>query len=122
MNDLRCRPGDLAVVINAHNLANLGRVVRVIAPHDGEGELHYGPDHHAWLVECSHFLIWSLSERRVRRKRGPVPDAQLQPIRAYPLGRDIADFVSGECGVAEEITSWEKSHLSSDALDSLRTV
>lgn len=94
MNDLRCRPGDLAVVIDAATPVNLGRIVKVIEAHHGKDELHYAADRNAWLVECSHPLVWFVGERRICRKSGPVPDDQLQPIRAYPLGQDIAELVT----------------------------
>ena len=94
MNGLNCRPGDLAVVIDAATLTNLGRIVKVIGAHHGQDELRYAASRNAWLVECSHPLVWFIRERRVRRKSGPIPDAQLRPIRGYPLGQDIADFLT----------------------------
>lgn len=38
MGNLRCKPGDLAVVIQAMFKTNLGRIVRVIRPSCGEGD------------------------------------------------------------------------------------
>jgi len=82
----RCKPGDLAIVISAHNRANLGRIVQVLRLHDGRGSLAY--PHVAgtvWLVRdaggCR--MIWRSNnkDRSWRRLQGPVPDAQLQPIR-----------------------------------------
>lgn len=78
----RCTPGDLAVVISALNRDNLGRIVRVVAIHDGSGNLRYeesaGP---VWLVESSQPMTWRYRGEWYRRKTGPVPDSQLQPIR-----------------------------------------
>ena len=31
----------------------------------------------------------------ILRKKGPVPDSQLRPIRGYPLGADIAIGING---------------------------
>jgi hypothetical protein len=43
------------------------------------------------LAKSSKPLKWVVNGKCYRRKTGPVPDAQLQPIRGYPLGRDIAE-------------------------------
>lgn len=91
MPELRCRPGDLAIVINAKYASNLGRIVRVIRRDNGNGALRYKESISAWLVESAIPLTWYTNKKRYRRKRGPVPDAQLQPIRREPLGRDIAE-------------------------------
>ena len=80
----RCRPGDLAVVINAYNTTNVGRIVKVIGLHDGKGELNMNDrTDTVWLVSCpAGFLRWARDDGRVwRRKSGPIPDVQLQPIR-----------------------------------------
>jgi len=82
-----CRPGDLAVVISASNPGNLGRIVWVVCVHDGKGALSMPKAKGTvWLVEDAggRLMTWTSAKsgRRWRRKRGPVPDSQLQPIRA----------------------------------------
>jgi hypothetical protein len=82
----RCKPGDLAVVVSAHNRANVGRIVHVLRLHDGSGDFAYGPDvGTVWLVRDAggRRMVWRMrsSNRVWRRRLGPVPDAQLQPIR-----------------------------------------
>ena len=91
MNKLRCKPGDLAIVIDAHYKCNLGVIVEVIELHNGLGVPSYPPEQNAWLAKTSKVLKWTANGKVYRRKSGPVPDAQLQPIRGYPLGRDIAE-------------------------------
>lgn len=81
MGNLRCKPGDLAVVIQATFKTNLGRIVRVIRPSCGEGDLTYPAHMNTWLVESVEPLTWYRGKKRFRRKSGPVPDAQLQPIK-----------------------------------------
>ena len=81
MTNLRCKPGDLAVVIHATFKTNLGHIVRVIRPSCGEGDLTYPAHMNTWLVESAEPLTWYRGKKRFRRKSGPVPDAQLQPIR-----------------------------------------
>jgi hypothetical protein len=51
----------------------------------------FQPEQNAWLAKTSKVLKWTANGKVYRRKSGPVPDAQLQPIRGYPLGRDIAE-------------------------------
>ena len=91
MNKIRCKPGDLAVVIDARYKCNLGVIVQVIELHHGFGDLRYSQEKNAWLARSSKTLKWVVNGKCYRRKTGPVPDAQLQPIRGYPLGRDIAE-------------------------------
>ena len=91
MKKLRCKPGDMAIVVNARYKCNLGAIVQVIELHNGVGDIRYLKKHNAWLAKSSKPLKWVVNGKCYRRKTGPVPDAQLQPIRGYPLGRDIAE-------------------------------
>jgi hypothetical protein len=77
----RCKPGDLAVVIEAANQANIGRIVKVVALHDGKGPLGAIGPRPVWLVHAPTPMTWTDGPKRYRRKNGPVPDSQLQPIR-----------------------------------------
>ncbi len=95
MSQPRCKPGDLAVVISARSTANIGRIVQIIKPDDGTHDLSFPHDQVAWIVEAHKPMTWLLNKQRIRRKRGPVPDAQLQPIRGLRPGLDIADSLSG---------------------------
>jgi hypothetical protein len=82
MTATRCSVGDLAVVVSANHQCNLGLIVKVIAVHDGKGDLVYGAGAGpVWLVESAQPMTWNVKSRRFRRKRGPVPDCQLEPIR-----------------------------------------
>jgi hypothetical protein len=83
---MRCRPGDLAVVISAINKSNIGLVVRVLRLHDGSGDLAYHIEEPVWLAECSTHMTWTKGGKQFRRKAGPVPDTQLQPIRGPTAG------------------------------------
>jgi hypothetical protein len=94
---MRCRPGDLAVVIAARNQCNLGLIVRVIRLDDGAW-LRMEGQGTVWLVQSTAPLTWcqQLGQRWKfwRRKRGPVPDRQLQPLRGERAGPG-AGLVSG---------------------------
>lgn len=94
----RCKPGDLAVVVKAYHATNLGRIVHVLGVHDGQGELNMvGLSDTVWNVECAAgTMTWSRAhpKRRWRRKRGPIPDGALQPIRGdgtWPFDEVPAD-------------------------------
>lgn len=82
---MKCRPGDLAVVIAAMNKSNIGLIVRVLRLHDNSGDLAYHIDE-VWLAECSTRMTWTIGKKRFLRKAGPIPDAQLQPIRGPTAG------------------------------------
>ena len=82
MTSPRCKVGDLAVVVQAKFPSNLGRIVQVVGLHDGTGDIVYTPEFSpVWLVVASTRLTWTCNGKRYRRKSGPVPDQQLQPIR-----------------------------------------
>lgn len=88
MNSPRCRVGDLCIVIQAVHPSNLGHIVRVLAPYDPQGcDLDMAEAD--WFVESSQPLTWSRGDRHFwLRRRGPVPDEYLQPLRAVtPRGR-----------------------------------
>ena len=102
--NLRCRPGDLAVVIDARLPSNLGRIVRIVAQHDGTGDLAYPPSVATWLVTSPCSMSWVMDGKRYRRKKGPVPDVQLQPLRGVVLGVDIATGLFSQNAIAREVS------------------
>jgi hypothetical protein len=106
----RCKPGDLAIVISAHNRANVGRIVQVLRLHDGRGDLVYRDTADTiWLVRDAggRRMVWrSKAHGQVwRRRLGPVPDGQLQPIRGEPDSVET----NGQRGARHESRSEEKS-------------
>ena len=101
----RCRPGDLAVIVVADYKTNLGRIVRVIKADDGTGDIHFGGTSVVWFVECAQPMTWSVGKKRYRRKYGPAPDCQLQPIRAEPVQESVAKAVTLKAPRAKEIVN-----------------
>lgn len=91
MSELRCKPGDLAIVIRADIASNMGRIVRVVSASQGDDVLNFPDAKPAWLVQSVHTMTWYVGKKRYRRKAGPVPDSQLQPIRGPEPPRDIAE-------------------------------
>ena len=91
---MRCKVGDLAVANQTHNRGNLGTVVRVIATHDGTGDIRYpSAAGQVWLVEGPRPMKWTFQGKTYKRKTGPVPDRQLQPIRGKPTDVNISAAV-----------------------------
>ena len=77
----RCKPGDLAIVVDAQNPANIGLIVRVQGHHDPEAanfRHDLGP---VWMCDCAHPLTWIRDGRAHTACSGPIPDRLLQPIR-----------------------------------------
>ena len=79
-----CKPGDIAVVIQAQHRENLGLIVKVLALHDRTGPLVYNIDGAVWLTESAAPMKWTLKSEVYQLNHGPIPDSQLQPIRAQP--------------------------------------
>ena len=89
MRKLNCRPGDLAITVEAYNAINIGSVVRVLHKHHNQSALVVEPDDFLWYVEAAHYLTYSRGLKFTRRKRGAAPDSYLRPIRGEPLGKDV---------------------------------
>ena len=118
MKKVRCKPGDLAIVIVAKNKRNLGIIVKVIHADDRKGAVRYPLGTPTWLVESQKPLTWVVDGKRHSYHRGPVPDAQLQPIRATPQGKKRAqklELPTKQCGTftlregLEKITSQQRT-------------
>jgi hypothetical protein len=89
---MRCRAGDLAVVIRAHDERNLGKLVRVVEqcqahPRPGGNPifmvdgLSYDSEGYTgvvWLVEVLGAPLYSCGQLR---RRAPAKDTSLHPIR-----------------------------------------
>ena len=76
-----CKPGDMAIVVQAEQRNNLGAIVEVIRLCDRSGDLAY-PDHLlVWIVRCSRYMKWVSRGKNFYRKEGPVPDSVLRAIR-----------------------------------------
>ena len=46
MRKLNCKPGDLAIIIDAYNAVNIGAIVRIIATHKKQTALDKEADDH----------------------------------------------------------------------------
>ena len=90
-----CKPGDLAIVVDAYNPANIGTIVRVIRVHPNQGAMCREPEDLLWLAAAPRPMSYDADGKIILRKKGPVPDSQLRPIRGYPLGADIALGITG---------------------------
>ena len=89
MAKLNCKPGDLAVVITAHNPENIGTIVRVIKKHHNQNALVDFKGSHIWMAEAPRPMLYDVGGKMVRRRKGAVPDAILRPIRGLPANDEI---------------------------------
>jgi hypothetical protein len=82
---MNCKPGDLAIVIRAKHSENVGKIVRVIEPHDHlthDVILLKGTEL-AWLCETTGGdLVYesALACKFIHRRQGPIPDMCLRPL------------------------------------------
>lgn len=88
MRKLNCRAGDLAVIVEAHTSDNLGMIVKVLGKHRNQSACP--ADEVIWLVKASQPMTYEKLGKFTHRRKGPVPDSWLHPIRGYPLGKDPA--------------------------------
>lgn len=89
----KCMPGDLAVIVWAHNDVNIGKIVKVLALHPNQREIIAPATDVLWTCQAAHLLTYDVGGKKRRRRKGPVPDSSLWPIRGTAVGHDIAMFV-----------------------------
>lgn len=78
---MKCRPGDLAVVIAAVNACNIGLIVRVLRPYDKVRDAYFRWTVPAWIVESSTPMVYGTDKVEFVGTVGPSLDEQLKPIR-----------------------------------------
>ena len=89
---LRCKVGDLAVVVNAEQTSNLGQIVEVLGlPTNRPFKLN-GPGH-VWQVRTvsgRKSLHYRMPKGHFRHLAiGPVPDCRLRPITGLPAQNSV---------------------------------
>lgn len=87
---LRCEPGDIALVVRAEHMHNIGLIVRVITPYLG-GDIDLPCRGFLWEVECKQLQMWMMNGQIRWRHRGPVPDDYLLPLRNQPSRSALAN-------------------------------
>lgn len=97
---MNCKPGDLAVVVKAHNPCNIGSILRVLHSHPNQSALITDPTDHIWMIEATHPQAYEINGVIAYYNRGPVPDSYLRPIRgcraedsAAVVDADVVDAV-----------------------------
>ena len=88
MRKLNCRAGDLAIIVDAFTSDNIGMFVKVLGKHRNQSACP--ADEVIWLVQAPHPMRYEKLGKITHKKKGPVLDSWLNPIRGYPLGKDIA--------------------------------
>jgi len=98
---MKCKAGDMAVVLSAFHKANVGRFVSVVKLYDNTGDAAMGWEQPVWLVESHAPMTWTKGAKVWQGHQGPVPDSALQPIRGWPTP-PFAVKPSGRPEVASE--------------------
>ena len=80
---MKCKAGDMAVVLSAFHQSNVGRFVNVVKLYDGTGDVKMACDQPVWLVESNAPMTWTKGAKVWHGHQGPVPDSALQPIRGW---------------------------------------
>lgn len=88
---MKCKPGDMAVVLSAFHKLNIGRFVTVVELYEDAGDVTLGWEQPVWLVESSAPLTWTRGNMLWHGNQGPVPDATLQPIRGLLTGDTLSN-------------------------------
>ena len=88
MRKLNCKPGDLAVIVTAYNLENIGTILRVLKTHKNQKAVLADKEDHIWLAVAPRSMTYEVGGKLIRRKRGAVPDSVLRPIRGLPFSQE----------------------------------
>ncbi len=80
---MKCEPGDLAIIINAHNPTNIGKVVLVVERWNMRstiGGIDFAPQTKSceWLIETQG--SWLITKNGQYASCGPIWDKDLMPI------------------------------------------
>lgn len=85
----KCKPGDIAVVVEAYNKCNIGTFVHVIGLYSNQSVLTKPAGDVIWLVEAKRPMTYDVSGVLSRKRKGPVPDSQIRPIRGELLALEV---------------------------------
>lgn len=78
---MRCTEGVKAVIIDAYNSENIGKIVTVVRAQTMRERLKIRHHTKVWMVRSSDKLKWNMNGTYHYDHFGPVPENQLQPIR-----------------------------------------
>lgn len=98
MQKLNCKPGDLAIVVNAQHPENIGQIVEVLGPATSK-PFKLTVLGHVWRVKTvsgrdTLFYHYDISGRIVRYVEGPVPDFCLRPVSGLDDGDAVREDVA----------------------------
>jgi len=93
----RCKPGDLAIVVEAYNASNIGTIVNVIGLHPKQNGICAPKGDVIWKALARHPMTYEINGVLRRRRLGPIPDSQLRPIRGKPSAVAVKhDLITSE--------------------------
>ncbi len=78
---MKCKAGNLAIVIDAINPENIGRIVNVVRLQSEKDELKIEGQGTVWYVKAFNPMTWTVGNQTHHACEGPAPDDFLHPIR-----------------------------------------
>ena len=117
MRKHNCRPGDLAITVDAYNPINIGSIVRVLHKHHNQSALSVEADDFLWYVEAAHYLTYSKDDKQFRRKRGAASkiDSRTLSVRTWPDSKHHLFTDSDAESHFQHIASWLSQHWIKDS-------
>ena len=79
---MKCFEGDMAIIIDAYNPENIGKIVKVLRKQTMRERLRIRHQGTVWIVHSAEKLKWNMWGRHFMENFGPVPENQLQPLKS----------------------------------------
>ncbi len=77
---MRCTEGNLAIIIDAYNSENIGKIVKIVRLQTMREHLKIRHHTRVWMVQSAQKLKWNMHGTYQYEHFGPVPESQLQPL------------------------------------------
>ena len=89
-------PRELAIELSSLDPADISSIVKVLGRDAKAYEKKF-----FWRIHAAHTLNYAKGDNQYRRRKGSLADVDLQPIRGYQLGMDIAIGVVEQMDIKE---------------------
>lgn len=74
--------GNLAIIIDAYNPENIGKVVKLLRTQTMRERLRMRNQGKVWIVYSPEKLKWNMWGKYFHENFGPVPEIQMQPLHS----------------------------------------
>ena len=79
-----CKPGDLAIVVEAYNACNIGTIVHVIGLYSGKSGICAPEGDVIWMAQASQPMTYAEPSKLTRRQLGLYLTANCGPSEVCP--------------------------------------